>query len=323
MESHTLRKDKKIAEGDFYVDGDDLSCVNVEKSIKIAMKGIHNSRPGSPTSSNSSTIDHTNGTPDTDSHELRASASQGNLSSLREDNSISGALEASVKIIRNEHFTAALLLEESNKHARIELGHWDGNSVVSNSRPVVENSDVDEFVKGWTKRSVSKNLTILLPADWIVKKAQSVNKDSHSHYEAEFWSTRCLGPETDQIEILSIVYQKISSCTDEDYEFTKGLYENMLFHKLSHDAFNGIETIVRDEDATSKFGASAFDSVSRYHFHFVKRIGFAEVDHLLYIFKPKGLNVMLCAFIETSFGVGENEHNLVEYAAKSATIVYQ
>ena len=314
-----------------------MECVNKEKPIKITLKGTTSLTPStssnkltSPSSlQNLNAIDAISDSAlDTvsENNEITTSISESNITSLQtktdQRESILGYLEATVKLTRNEHFTAAHLLEEGHKQTRIELGHWDATNLIT-SRPVVENSGVEEYIKDWTRRSISKNLTISLPPNWTVKKAQCVNKDQHSHYEAEFWSDRCLGPETDQIESLSVVYQKICSKTDEDFEFTKDLYESMLFHKLSHEAFSGIETIIRNENITSKFGTSSFDSVARYHFHFVKRIGFAEVDYLLYIFKPKGLNVMLCAFIETSFGISEAEYNLVEYSAKSATIIYQ
>lgn len=272
----------------------------------------------------------------------------------QEEEKIVGYLEVIIRIERDEHFAVAHFLEDSNCPERIELSQWNATSKI-NSQTVSTGSlsdvnqtpslDIHEHIKDWVKHSVSKNFTIFLPPHWKpkvsicvstccinkcfksivwshIQKIQTVNKSSHTHYEADFWSDRCLGSDTEHVEILSIVYQKVCSKTDEDFNLTKSLYETMVLHKLSAEAMNGVTTLEKNQDVTSNFGI-AFDSVSRYHYSFLKRIGFAQVDHVLYIFKPKGLNVMLCASLETSFGLGQAEHDLLQYAAQSAIIIYQ
>ncbi|KAF0971550.1 hypothetical protein FDP41_010156 [Naegleria fowleri] len=341
MEARSFRKDKKLAEGSLLIDGDDLLAINNDKTVKVNMRTVSSSKKGkngmTSVSSSQSDLDSHDDSDDAD-HQSAGSPNSNHSSTnntpnfpSQEEEKIVGYLEVIIRIERDEHFAVAHFLEDSNCPERIELSQWNATSKI-NSQTVSTGSlsdvnqtpslDIHEHIKDWVKHSVSKNFTIFLPPHWKPKKIQTVNKSSHTHYEADFWSDRCLGSDTEHVEILSIVYQKVCSKTDEDFNLTKSLYETMVLHKLSAEAMNGVTTLEKNQDVTSNFGI-AFDSVSRYHYSFLKRIGFAQVDHVLYIFKPKGLNVMLCASLETSFGLGQAEHDLLQYAAQSAIIIYQ
>ncbi|KAG2382646.1 hypothetical protein C9374_005226 [Naegleria lovaniensis] len=339
MEARSIRKDKKLAEGSLLIDGDDLQAINNDKTVKVNMRTICSSKKGknglSSVSSSQSDLDAHDDSDDAEQNNTSPNSNNSSnhnnasFSLQSEEEKIVGYLEVLVRIERDEHFAAARFLEESHCPERIELSQWNATNkinshAVSTSLPneVNTQSDVHEHIKDWTKHSVSRNLVIYLPQQWKPKKMQTVNKSSHTHYEADFWSDRCLGADTEHVEILSIVYQKVCSKTEEDFQLTQTLYETMVHHKLSSEAMNGVIILEKNQDVTSNFGV-AFDSVSRYHYSFTKRIGFAQVDHVLYIFKPKGLNVMLCATLETSFGLGQAEHDLLQYAAQSAIIIYQ
>jgi len=298
-----------------------LDCINKGQLVTVVLKRFH--KPHLPHSS-SNNLQEQDVEVDEDKQENKETTK---VPPVTTEEPVIGSLLLSVKILRDESFVVAKQLEENSEHTRIELGNWHAEDVlIKKVKSEVEIKDVEpplgDVVKNWSKYWISKSLMVYLPETWKVKKNQTVNKDAHTHYSAWFWSDRCLGPETGDVEILSVVYQKVCAKNQDDFELTKHLYETMVTHTLQSESLNGAQCVIKGKDETAKYGVDIFDSVSLYHYKFVKRIGFVELDNILYIMKPKGLDLMLCISMESSFGITEKEHELIQQVAKSAVIIY-
>ncbi|KAL9641548.1 hypothetical protein ABK040_013469 [Willaertia magna] len=302
-----LRKDILLAEGDLIIQGEDIEAVNKEKSITITLRSVKKQEIPKENLKENSTNDGNN-----------------NTQQKNTDKSV-GSITVLLKIERDEDTATLGQFEDEGVPHKIQVGNWNSeqvhykNSTVATSPIIIPPSDDMKYAK----YNISKNMVVFLPEDnWKLHDVQCVNKDLHSHYRGEFWSKRCLGTDTSDIELISVVYQKVCSKTKEDFLLAKNLLENMIYHYLEADAMQGLKVITKGQDMTPTFGNEAFDSVSLYHVNYTKR-NFTEIDTIFYIVKPKGLNVMLCFTLITSFGVSETEFKLLENVIKSAVIIYQ
>ena len=225
-----------------------------------------------------------------------------------------GDVHISVRIERDEDTAIRAHLESLRTSHVISMENWKtdplslipvGTAVtdVSNSKP--EQCD---------KITLGKKVSVFLPENqWVLKQYSNTDKKT---IRGTIFSKRSLGNDT---EILSVTYKAGLEKTKEGFDNCKNLLESMILHAIQTDAMGPIEVKIKSQDVSSHF--SCFDNAFLYAYSFNNRRG-VPIDYLVYILKPRGLNVILSLALETSFGVNQEDYEFIENVARTSIIVF-